>query len=255
MPGDRRALNRTGQPRIDPVAGEEEAFDRRVDRRSRRLAGRQRKRRVLLADHRAAAQQRVAGAGDRLGDFTRRQRDERVVVETDEIVGPARHQRQVRRALSERLPLVEHPLHRASGKADEGVVHHRPVVPEIDGDDRLGRHPRSGGDRGVHERRCAGEQLRERKPRHRRDHLFHLDRFTTGLDAGHTVTGKPHARERVGPHLAVVGLDEPPGRHGVHLVQRRPGERDRRILRVRSIFLDCRMPSSHSHSRSRPRWP
>src|SRR6185436_1291470 len=82
---------------------------------------------------------------------------------------PARDQREVRRLLAEHSPLVEHPLHRAAGKADEHLVGDDAIEPEIDRDDgrRLGTIRRL--ERGEHGFGRIDEYLRQRKPRDGRD--------------------------------------------------------------------------------------
>ena len=72
-------------------------------------------------------------------------------------------------SLAEHRALVEHPLHRAAGQADERLVEHRPIEPQIDGDDRRRRH-RGAPRRSVRQRApaVAIEELRQREPRHGR---------------------------------------------------------------------------------------
>src|SRR5436190_23770973 len=80
MTGGSSALDCARKPGFDPVAGEDQAADRRGDTRAGRLAGRERERRALLADDGAALQDGVARAGNRGGDLARGEGDERRIV-------------------------------------------------------------------------------------------------------------------------------------------------------------------------------
>ena len=119
VPGARGALDGSGQAGVDPVAGEEQAGDGVITPGLVRLTGCQRKRRALFANDGAAAQHRVPGAGNRLRDLAGRQRDERLGVQPDQIRRRRSPPAKMRCLFTERLPLVEDPLHRPAGQADE----------------------------------------------------------------------------------------------------------------------------------------
>ena len=123
--------------------------------------GRERERRARLADDGRAQQPRVARRpGSASSSSSCASCDQLVVGLRQHRRRAARHQRQVRRVVAEHQPLVEHPLHRAAGQADERLVEDRPIEPEIDGDDRRRRHARAR-DRATlaQRRRLAVEQL------------------------------------------------------------------------------------------------
>ena len=196
---DDRALDGARQPGVDPVAGEKKAFDRcrrrtrgltgaseNVARFSRttvaRISGR-RARRERLPRPRAAAR-RVSSSWP----STRARR-------------AARHQRQVRRVAAERQALVEDPLHLSSRQPDERLVHHRAVVPEVDGHDRHRLHrglpPRSPARVRV---AAPDRTASEREPRHREHDLRRVDALAAHVDAATRAAFDDDARERVDSH-------------------------------------------------------
>ena len=171
VPAAHRALDRSGQAGVDPVAGEEEPGDRRARGGPRRLAGRQRERGARLADRpwprtqraRRAPRQRVRAARACASV------DQLVVRPREHVVGAARHERQVRRRVAEHDAACRTPTASRGRAADERLVHDRPVEPEVHRDDRATprcRAPRrpagrsSGGDR-----RRTGPAARTRAPR------------------------------------------------------------------------------------------
>ena len=120
MAADDGALDRSGQAGVDPVAGEKQAGHAGSRRRARRLAGRHRERRALLADDDRAAHRRPrARRAARRAPRARPASISSSLVRADDRLGAARHERQVRRLLAEERPLVEHPLHRPAGQPDE----------------------------------------------------------------------------------------------------------------------------------------
>ena len=248
MTGGGCALDCARKPGFDPVAGQDEARHRCLDARPGRLAGRERERRVLFANDGAALQYRVARAGNGAGDLARGKRDECRVVGPHEGVGPAGHQRQVRRRLAEHPPLVEDPLHLPPGQSHEQVVHHRAVVPEIHGHDRLGGHPRGARDDPGHRRGFPDQEGLEREPGDGGDDLRDRHGLAAHFHPGDPSGIDPDAREGIQAHLAALGLEVPPRGERVHLMQRLERQHQRRIGAGRAEHL-----GQHLHERLRRR--
>ncbi len=138
----------------------------RLGVRARRLAGRHRKRRALLADDDGAPnRRRRRPPAARPGPPSAPARSSSSFDRPTTALGAARHERQVRGLLAEQQSLVEHPLHRPAGQADERVVRDDAIEPEVHGDDRRGRRaaarrprPRASGGGAF------DEHVRERVP-------------------------------------------------------------------------------------------
>ena len=111
----------------------------------RRLPGRERERRARLADDRAA---RAVRGRARDGSASSSSSCARAISSS---LRPAQRRRPRRSTRAtdatptspNDLSLVEHPLHRAPGQADERLVEHRAIEPEVDGHDRRRRHLRA----------------------------------------------------------------------------------------------------------------
>ena len=113
-------------------------------------------------------------------------------------------------SLAEHRALVEHPLHRAAGQADERLVDHRPIEPQIDGDDRRRRHP------AARDRACRASA--RRSPSNSSASANHGTARRSraagqSIVAGASTAATPPSRQRdlsrrAGAHRAAVRLDE-----------------------------------------------
>ena len=105
----------------------------------------------------------------------------------DDLGSAARDQRQVRGALSERDPLVEHPLHRPPRQSREDFLHDGPVVPEIHCHDRHRRHACGRVEHGLQLAGPRGaEEPAQAEPGHSSDHGARGEPLAAHLDAFHS---------------------------------------------------------------------
>ena len=206
------------------------------------------------------------------GDLARGQRDERVARPSRSVASRRSTPARDATPFAERLPLVEDPLHRPARQADEHVVHDLPVVPEIHRDDRL-RRPCAialSDRRATSADRSPSKSVADREPRHGRDHVGGVDRLAAHVDGGDPSTAeltRASACTRTSPPwLSMYRLRW----HRVHLVERRHGQSQRRVRRLRpnisastrtngaaaasdgGWFSAATASGSQSHSRRRP---
>ena len=99
----------------------------------------------------------------------------------------------MRCTFAEGLTLVEDPLHRAPGQADERFVHDGAVIPEIHRDDRFGDHGRRGVDHRRQRGGVADHQRFEREPRDGGHDAPDVHRFSAYLDRANGTSLDPHA--------------------------------------------------------------
>ena len=245
-----RALDRTRQPGVDPVAGQKQARDRRSRapgaragpapaRTSRAARGRPSTRASRPPRASGSASRQLAAASATSSSFVRA--DDGSRRRSTPATGATA-------ASPNDRALVEHPLHRPPGQADErrvstGRSNHRFTV-------TIGeRHRASRG------RRIAGER-RRRRPRTASASANHgtaddRPRRREPLAAAHSTsaTRPPSittARRRVGAHLAAARLDEGARRLRVHRVQRRAAAARSRSRRIGAEHL-----GQHAHERRR----
>ena len=131
----------------------------------------------------------------------------------------------MRRLVSKHEALVEDPLHRAAGEADERLVQHAAIEPEIDGHDGRRRQASRAIEEIAKRRRLAFEQLGKREPRDRRDDAGRGPPLVTGFDGRHLTTpvavvAHDNLRERTSADRSSVALDVLTRGLRVHQVER-----------------------------------
>ena len=149
-----------------------------------RLAGGQREGGATFANRGAAQQPDAAHAGQRRRQIGVRAGDDRLVAEVGDAVGAAAHQRHAGGLAGRELAPVERPLEGPPRQPDERQLEHRPIEPQVGGDDRRVAHGARSGDRRLQSRRrVAAAGGVERVPWHRGDDRAGLDPFALDLDA------------------------------------------------------------------------
>ena len=224
----RGAFNRTWQSRIGPIAGQEEARERRGPRRrARGLAGREREGGPALSHDRRLPHDGSAGLRQRITQLAQRGAHDGIVGERDDGARAARDQRHVRPRRPGDGPVIERPLQRPARQSHERRREHAAVEPEVHRHNRIAPHARGARHHRRQRSRDLVEEMAQGEPRDRRN-----DRARPRLPAASRANAcraaalDDDARKAVGPHLAAACFDVVARRRGVHRVERNGRERN-----------------------------